>query len=101
MIGGLLATNVPWQVMVYLGDGALNGGYAGGALISDQWVLTAGRNLFIRRSRADTQGKQPLVPKIYLGVTHRSRIDASNEAEVEKVKSLSGMLQLVFFVCLL
>ncbi|XP_062405281.1 haptoglobin [Sardina pilchardus] len=85
MIGGLLADSVPWHVMVYLGEGVFDGGFAGGALISDRWVLTAGRNLFIRRSRDATQGKQPLIPKIYMGITNRANADASTEAAVDKV----------------
>lgn len=87
MVGGLLADRVPWQAMVYLGEGVFDGGYAGGALIADRWVLTAGRNLFIRRSRNDTRGKEPLVPKVYLGVSHLARADVSKEVAVEKVRA--------------
>lgn len=90
MVGGLLADIIPWQAMVYLGEGVFDGGFAGGALISDRWVLTAGRNLFIRRSRNDTKGKEPLIPKIYLGISHRSRADASKEVAVEKVSQESS-----------
>ena len=89
MVGGLLATSVPWQVMVYLGEGVFDGGFAGGALISDRWVLTAGRNLFVRRARADTQGKEPLIPKIFVGVSHRSSANSSKEVAVEKVRQES------------
>lgn len=83
MIGGTLAPPVPWQAMVYLGDNVLTGGYAGGALISDRWVLTAGRNLFVSKSRQDTKGKGPLVPKVYLGISDLTK--ESKEVAVEKV----------------
>ncbi len=85
MIGGFLASNVPWQAMVYIADNILDGGFAGGALISDRWVLTAGRNLFVRKSKQDIQGKDPVIPKVYLGITHQREIDASKEVAVEKV----------------
>lgn len=85
MIGGTLAPLVPWQAMVYLSDNVLAGGYAGGALISDRWVLTAGRNLFVRKSRKDTQGKTPLIPKVYLGTTELDEAKHSREVAVEKV----------------
>lgn len=85
MIGGFLAPHVPWQVMVYVNETILDGGYAGGALISDRWVLTAGRNLFVRKSRQDTQGKVPVVPKVYIGISHKTEADASKEVSVEKV----------------
>ncbi|KAK6294653.1 hypothetical protein J4Q44_G00354830 [Coregonus suidteri] len=85
MVGGILAPHVPWQAMVYLSDNVMNGGFAGGALISDRWVLTAGRNLFVRKSRQDTQGKEPTIPKVYLGITRHSQADASKEVAVEKV----------------
>lgn len=86
MIGGTLAPLVPWQAMVYLSDSALTGGYAGGALISDRWVLTTGRNLFLNKSRQDTQRKNPLIPKVYLGISERSEAKASSEVAVEKVR---------------
>ncbi|XP_038139869.1 haptoglobin [Cyprinodon tularosa] len=85
MVGGTLAPLVPWQAMIYLSDSVLDGGYAGGALISDRWVLTAGRNLFIKKSRQDIQGKDPSIPKVYLGISQRREADASTEAAVEKV----------------
>ena len=85
MIGGTLAPHVPWQAMVYLSDNLMTGGYAGGALISDRWVLTAGRNLFVMKRRQDTQGKKPLTPKVYLGITRREEATASTEVAVEKV----------------
>lgn len=85
MVGGTLAPHVPWQAMVYLSENVMNGGFAGGALISDRWVLTAGRNLFVRKSRRDTQGKEPIIPKVYLGITRRSQANASKEVAVEKV----------------
>ncbi|TNN80528.1 Haptoglobin [Liparis tanakae] len=72
MVGGTLAPHVPWQAMVYIADSVLDGGYAGGALISDRWVLTAGRNLFVRKSRPHTQGQDPVIPKVYLGITERA-----------------------------
>uniref|UniRef100_A0A3P9QIA4 Peptidase S1 domain-containing protein n=1 Tax=Poecilia reticulata TaxID=8081 RepID=A0A3P9QIA4_POERE len=74
MVGGTLAPQVPWQARVYLSDSVLDGGYAGGALISDRWVLMAGRNLFIRKSRRDTQGKDPVIPSLPRNLTKgRSR----------------------------
>uniref|UniRef100_A0A3Q3EJD1 Haptoglobin n=1 Tax=Kryptolebias marmoratus TaxID=37003 RepID=A0A3Q3EJD1_KRYMA len=78
MVGGTL-------VMVYLSDGVLDGGYAGGALISDRWVLTAGRNLFVRKSRKDIQGKGPVVPKVFVGISHKTEADDSSEVKVEKI----------------
>uniref|UniRef100_A0AAY5KA12 Peptidase S1 domain-containing protein n=1 Tax=Esox lucius TaxID=8010 RepID=A0AAY5KA12_ESOLU len=85
MIGGLLSPHVPWQAMVYLNDSILDGGFAGGALISDRWVLTAGRNLFVRKSREHTQGKKPIIPKVFLGITRYDQANASKEVSVEKV----------------
>lgn len=85
MIGGTLAPHVPWQAMVYIADSVLDGGYAGGALISDRWVLTAGRNLFVRKSRQDIHGKDPVLPKVYLGISQRAEANASKEVHVEKV----------------
>ncbi|XP_024151866.1 haptoglobin isoform X1 [Oryzias melastigma] len=85
MVGGTLAPHVPWQAMVYLSDGVVDGGYAGGALISDRWVLTAARNLFVRKSRQDIQGKDPLIPKVYLGISQKAEVDASKDVAVEKV----------------
>ncbi|KAL3065585.1 hypothetical protein OYC64_015693 [Pagothenia borchgrevinki] len=85
MVGGTLAPHVPWQVMVYIADKVLDGGSAGGALISDRWILTAGRNLFVRKSRQDTQGKDPIIPKVYLGIHGRPQAVASKEVAVEKV----------------
>ncbi|KAK5617937.1 hypothetical protein CRENBAI_024464 [Crenichthys baileyi] len=85
MVGGTLAPIVPWQAMIYLSDNVLDGGYAGGALISDRWVLTAGRNLFIRKSRQDIQGKDPVIPKVYLGILQKGEADASKEVAVDKV----------------
>ncbi|XP_070822655.1 haptoglobin [Chaetodon trifascialis] len=85
MVGGNLAPHVPWQVMVYIADSVLDGGYAGGALISDRWVLTAGRNLFVRKSRQDIQGKAPVIPKVYLGISQRAEADVSKEVAVEKI----------------
>ncbi|XP_044062203.1 haptoglobin isoform X2 [Siniperca chuatsi] len=85
MVGGTLAPHVPWQAMVYISDSVLDGGYAGGALISDRWVLTAGRNLFVRKSRQDIHGKDPVIPKVYLGISQRAEADASKEVAVERV----------------
>ncbi|KAK1890765.1 Haptoglobin [Dissostichus eleginoides] len=85
MIGGTLAPHVPWQVMVYIADKMLDGGSAGGALISDRWILTTGRNLFVRKSRQETQGKDPVIPKVYLGIHGRIQAVASNEVAVEKI----------------
>ncbi|XP_030622341.1 haptoglobin isoform X2 [Chanos chanos] len=83
MVGGSLGT-VPWQAMVYLSEGALDGGFAGGALIADRWVLTAGRNLFVRKSREHTKGKEPIIPKVYLGMSNRKKAKDA-EVAVEKV----------------
>lgn len=86
MVGGKLAPHVPWQAMVYIAESMLDGGYAGGALISDRWVLTAGRNLFVRKSREDIQGQEPVIPKVYLGITKKDYAKSSNEVAVEKVR---------------
>ncbi|KAI4877423.1 hypothetical protein NFI96_025968 [Prochilodus magdalenae] len=86
MVGGALATtHVPWQAMVYLSDNVLDGGFAGGALIAPRWVLTAGRNLFVRKTREHTEGKEPLIPKVYLGIIRRADAGPSTEVAVEKV----------------
>ncbi|KAL7405791.1 hypothetical protein ABVT39_007155 [Epinephelus coioides] len=85
MIRGTLAPYVPWQAMIYLSETVLDGGYAGGALISDRWILTAGRNLFVRKSKSDIQGKAPLIPKVYLGIVGLPQANASTEVAVEKV----------------
>ncbi|KAM6943254.1 haptoglobin [Xenentodon cancila] len=85
MVGGTLAPHVPWQAMVYLSDSVLDGGYAGGALISEHWVLTAARNLFVRKSRRDIGGKDPVIPKVYLGISHKAEANASREVAVEKM----------------
>ncbi|XP_041936810.1 haptoglobin-like [Alosa sapidissima] len=76
---------VPWQAMVYLNEGGFYGGHGGGAILSDRWVLTSGRNLFLKKSHKDTCGQQPLVPKVYLGVAKPEDVDASKEAAVEQV----------------
>lgn len=85
MVGGTLAPLVPWQAMVYLSDNILKGGYAGGALISDRWVLTAGRNLFVKKTRQDTQGTTPMHPKVFLGISELTEAVPSREVAVEKV----------------
>ncbi|XP_026175379.1 haptoglobin [Mastacembelus armatus] len=85
MVGGTLAPHVPWQAMVYISDSVLDGGYAGGALISDRWVLTAGRNLFVLKSRQHIQGTDPIIPKVYLGISKRAEAKASKEVAVQKV----------------
>lgn len=86
MVGGALATtHVPWQAMVYLSENILDGGFAGGALIAPQWVLTAGRNLFVKKTRGHTKGKEPLVPKVYLGIIRRADAGPATEVAVEKV----------------
>lgn len=87
MVGGTLAPIVPWQAMVFLSDSILEGGYAGGALISDRWVLTAGRNLFVRKDREHTRGVSPRTPKVYLGISSRVQANESTEVAVEKVGS--------------
>ncbi|XP_061566099.1 haptoglobin [Cololabis saira] len=71
--------------MVHLSDSESGGGYAGGALISEHWVLTAGRNLFVWKSRQDIGGKDPAIPKVYLGILHKAEANASREVAVEKV----------------
>lgn len=85
MVGGSLTASVPWQAMVYISENILDGGFAGGALIAEQWVLTAGRNLFVRKSPSHTRGKEPLIPKVYLGISKRTHANASTEVAVEKV----------------
>ncbi|XP_068595902.1 LOW QUALITY PROTEIN: haptoglobin [Brachionichthys hirsutus] len=85
VVGGMVTQNVPWQAMVYLNESILDGGFAGGALVSDRWVLTAGRNLFIRKDRQGISGSDPLIPKVYLGISDRSEADALHEFAVEKV----------------
>ncbi|XP_062383207.1 mannan-binding lectin serine protease 2-like [Sardina pilchardus] len=76
---------VPWQVMVMLfEEHGYYMGHGGGAILSDRWVLTSGRNLFIEKSHKDTRGQQHLVPKVYL----RTAIpipEASKEAAVERI----------------
>lgn len=66
MVGGSLIASVPWQAMVYLSENILDGGFAGGALIAERWVLTAGRNLFVGKSKMQTRGQEPLIPKVFL-----------------------------------
>lgn len=85
MVGGTLAPVVPWQAMVFLSTNIMDGGYGGGALISDRWVLTAGRNLFQGSDRSDTQNLKPLIPKVYLGITSLLQANSSTEHVVEKV----------------
>lgn len=85
MIGATLAPHVPWQAMIYFSDSLLDRGLAGGALISDRWILTSGRNLFVRKTRQDTQGKTPGIPKVYLGITGRAEATELNEVAVEKI----------------
>lgn len=88
MVGGLLTPgHVPWQALVHLSDTKLDGGIGGGALIGPQWILTAGRNLFVRKTQKDTRAKEPLIPKVYLGIIRRSKADLSTEVAVEKVKT--------------
>lgn len=102
MVGGKLAPHVPWQAMVYIAESMLDGGYAGGALISDRWVLTAGRNLFVRKSREDIQGQEPVIPKVYLGIRKKDDAKSSNEVAVEKVsQELYYFTICLFFFCFL
>lgn len=98
MVGGKLAPHVPWQAMVYIADSILDGGFAGGALISDQWVLTAGRNVFVRKSRGDIQGKDPVVPKVYLGISRKAEANASSEVAVEKVSNFHFQFQFFLYI---
>ncbi|KAB5558875.1 hypothetical protein PHYPO_G00022270 [Pangasianodon hypophthalmus] len=86
MVGGLLTPgHVPWQALVHLSDSKLDGGIGGGALIAPQWILTAGRNLFVRKTQKDTRGKEPLIPKVYLGIIRRTKADPTTEVAVKKV----------------
>ncbi|XP_041650891.1 haptoglobin [Cheilinus undulatus] len=85
MVGGMLAPHVPWQAMIYLSDNVVTGGYAGGALISDRWILTAGRNLFVRKTRQDTQGQNPVIPKVYLGIRGLPEATEAKQVAVEKI----------------
>lgn len=80
LVGLLSFPGRPWS------DNILTGGYAGGALISDRWVLTAGRNLFAIKYRQDSKKKKtPLVPKVYLGISKRTESVSSTEVAVEKI----------------
>lgn len=85
MIGGVLAPHVPWQAMIYLSDKFMEGGYAGGALISERWILTAARNLYVEKGRHNIRGKGPLIPKVYLGIESRQEANESTEVTVDKV----------------
>uniref|UniRef100_A0A4W4DQQ0 Peptidase S1 domain-containing protein n=1 Tax=Electrophorus electricus TaxID=8005 RepID=A0A4W4DQQ0_ELEEL len=86
MVGGsLVSTHVPWQAMVFLSENILDGGFAGGALIAPRWVLTAGRNLFVRKSREHTRGETPRIPKVYLGISRQAEAGPATEVAVEKV----------------
>lgn len=85
MMGGSLAPNVPWQAMIFLSDKFMEGGYAGGALLSDRWILTAGRNLFTEKGCHKSNGTTPLIPKVYLGITSREEANESTEVAVDKV----------------
>lgn len=85
MIGGTLAPHVPWQAMIYLSDKFMEGGYAGGALISERWILTAGSNLFADKRREKIKPTSPLMPKVYLGITSRLEANESTEVAVDKV----------------
>ncbi|XP_024911156.1 haptoglobin isoform X2 [Cynoglossus semilaevis] len=85
MIGGLLAPHVPWQVFLNVSDDALGQGYAGGTLISDRWVLTAGTNLYVRMNRTEMKRNDPLIPKLYVGIVGLPEANASSEVEVEKI----------------
>uniref|UniRef100_A0A672FSR7 Peptidase S1 domain-containing protein n=1 Tax=Salarias fasciatus TaxID=181472 RepID=A0A672FSR7_SALFA len=80
-----LSAHVPWQAFVHLSEGQLNGGFGGGALITDRWVLTAGRNLFVNKDREDIPRPILHFPKIYLGIKDRSEANESNEHPVEEV----------------
>uniref|UniRef100_A0A8C9VQ65 Peptidase S1 domain-containing protein n=1 Tax=Scleropages formosus TaxID=113540 RepID=A0A8C9VQ65_SCLFO len=85
MVGGSLARDVPWHAFVRLGDTIFDGGFGGGALISDRWILTAGRNVFVNKSRQTNKGQNYTIPRVYLGVSDRKLVDSSNEVLVEKV----------------
>ncbi|KAI1889911.1 hypothetical protein AGOR_G00167790 [Albula goreensis] len=85
MVGGSFARNIPWQALVYFGDSVINGGIGGGALVSDRWVLTSGRNLFVNKTRQATSRQPVDLPKVYLGITNIKPLDPSKEVEIEKV----------------
>ncbi|KAJ8417783.1 hypothetical protein AAFF_G00226260 [Aldrovandia affinis] len=85
MVRGSIAQNIPWQALLHFGENVLDGGIGGGALVSERWVLTSGRNLFLNKSRQAAK-RQPLtIPKVYLGITQRNPVDPSKEVAVEKV----------------
>lgn len=96
MIGGVLAPHVPWQAMVYLSDKFLEGSYAGGALISERWILTSGRNLFAEKRRHEINGTSPLIPKVYLGITSRQEANESTEVAVDKVRQNEYILKIKY-----
>lgn len=85
MVRATLAPHIPWQAMIYFSDSVIDGGLGGGALISDRWVLTAGRNLFVHKSREHTRGKSPGTPKVYLGIHGKVEATEANEVAVQKV----------------
>lgn len=85
MIGGTYAPRVPWQAMIFLSDKFMEGGYAGGALLSERWILTAARNLFVDKRRNNTDTTNPLIPKVYLGITSLLEANESTEVAVQKV----------------
>lgn len=87
MVGGTLAPVVPWHAMVFLSNDFLGGGYGGGALISDRWVLTSGRTLFVRKGQNNSRDDSPLIPKVYLGISGLAQANKSTEHPVEKVSS--------------
>ncbi|KAJ8339916.1 hypothetical protein SKAU_G00345490 [Synaphobranchus kaupii] len=85
MVGGVLAKRVPWQALLYYGESVLQGGLGGGALVSDRWILTSGRNLFLNDTQGPAKGKPTGTFKVYVGLTDRNLVEPSNEVEVEKM----------------
>ncbi|KAJ8247314.1 hypothetical protein GJAV_G00244880 [Gymnothorax javanicus] len=86
MVGGNLSDVIPWQVLLHFDDSVFEWGNGGGALISDRWILTSGRNVFLNKTRLPTQRQPPTTfPKVYLGVTNRKTLENSTEVEIEKV----------------
>lgn len=87
-----MAENVPWQVLVHYGDSVMDGGIGGGALVSDRWVLTSGRNVFQKKPRLGTKGQPNVFPEVYLGVRNRNPVQGGVKAEVEKASISSDMI---------
>ncbi|XP_064193320.1 haptoglobin [Anguilla rostrata] len=85
LVGGSLTRNVPWQVLLQYSDSVLDGGIGGGALISERWILTSGRNLFLNKTGQPTKREPTDLPLVYVGTTNRRTLDPAQAVEVEKV----------------